>query len=920
MRRPNLPLALLLASACILPSQASAAFSDVEEAVLVPTLPPDSDLGYSVAIHGNRAVVGAPRGMGSVYVLVRSQSGEWVLETKLVPEDGDAGWTFGHSVDIFGEWIVVGAPGDGGFAGEGAAYTFKFDSTSHSWEPRTKIVPPAHPTQTHETFGRVVSITADQLAVSDPRMDASSTAQLGCVRVYRLTGESWTLANSLYTGLPESAQFGTSLDLSGDRIAIGAPFLGGGEVFVFAKSSQTQSFVLEDRLVSPALQHNGMFVNLSGDFLLVGGPDTNNQRGMVALWERVGGAWVEQQLIPGAVDGERFGSRVALRPLTGGGVQALISAPRSDLQVNDGGRVSVYEGDGAGLTEVAPLFASASESGERLGTSLALGDGFALCGAYGRDSIHAFEHNGSAWSHTQRYLGTDHNPNENFGNAVALRGDVAIVGAHEDDDSAYDAGTAHIFQRIAGEWHHMERLDAGNNVQRLAGYGSAVGMAENGEIVIVGAPDEDTRGAVYIHRGAGSIWTAPSRETAPDTTIGSRFGTAVAVEADVAVVGAPNANGGANQSGAVYVFRPGFLGHWNHEQKLFDLGGQSLDEFGASVAITADGEILVGAPGKSVTGADSGQVFRFAFNGTSWNLVDVLAPPSVAAGEGFGQALSTVADRLAVGAPLAAIGRVFLFSESGGSWVHDETLSGEFGYGRSVGIDGELLGVSSIDRAWALQEGPGGWSSQELLPSTGPIQGFQLTTPVAVSAGAILVGADGDTLGGTLSGAAYVFRPDVVSGGAFCFGDGTGLACPCGANGNAGAGCENTGGTGGAILTANGNASFATDTLQLIVSGIPGAKAGLCVKGSTQLGGGLGSPAGDGLLCTGPQLRSQVILSDVGGTLCMTDWNGQPFGSFPGAANVGTPTYYQWWYRDPGNACPGDDFNFTNGWCVNWLP
>ena len=38
------------------------------------------------------------------------------------------------------------------------------------------------------------------------------------------------------------------------------------------------------------------------------------------------------------------------------------------------------------------------------------------------------------------------------------------------------------------------------------------------------------------------------------------------------------------------------------------------------------------------------------------------------------------------------------------------------------------------------------------------------------------------------------------------------------------------------------------------------------------------------------------------------------------AANLGAPTYYQWWYRDPTNPCSGQGFNFTNGWCVTWLP
>jgi len=158
------------------------------------------------------------------------------------------------------------------------------------------------------------------------------------------------------------------------------------------------------------------------------------------------------------------------------------------------------------------------------------------------------------------------------------------------------------------------------------------------------------------------------------------------------------------------------------------------------------------------------------------------------------------------------------------------------------------------------------------------------------------------------------------SGSAYCSGDGTGNPCPCGAFGNLGEGCANTGGAGGATLSGSGFPSFSNDSFHLQVSGIPGAKAGLCVKGSNQLGSGNGNPVGDGLLCTAPQKRSQVLVSSGSGNRTMTNWRGQPFGTFPGAANLGAPTYYQWWYRDPANACTGNGFNFTNGWEVSWLP
>ena len=156
------------------------------------------------------------------------------------------------------------------------------------------------------------------------------------------------------------------------------------------------------------------------------------------------------------------------------------------------------------------------------------------------------------------------------------------------------------------------------------------------------------------------------------------------------------------------------------------------------------------------------------------------------------------------------------------------------------------------------------------------------------------------------------------NGGAFCAGDGTGSPCPCGGNGAFGEGCANSSGVSGAQLNASGCASFSNDTFQLDVSGVPGNKPGLIMRGANQLNGGLGNPVGDGLLCVGGQTaRSQVQVTAAGDT-AFTDFQGQPFGA--SSYGIGVLTNYQFWYRDPANTCSGSGFNFSNAWSTTWLP
>lgn len=151
----------------------------------------------------------------------------------------------------------------------------------------------------------------------------------------------------------------------------------------------------------------------------------------------------------------------------------------------------------------------------------------------------------------------------------------------------------------------------------------------------------------------------------------------------------------------------------------------------------------------------------------------------------------------------------------------------------------------------------------------------------------------------------------------FCFGDGSRGFCPCGGFGQAGDGCANSSGA-GAQLETHGLASVSNDTFSLSVSGVPGSKPGLILRGAQTVAGGFGNPAGNGLLCTtGQTARSQVLMTTSQGLVDIMDFQGNSFGA--SSYGVGVDVYYQFWYRDSQNAC-GGEFNFTNAWRVRWQP
>ena len=163
----------------------------------------------------------------------------------------------------------------------------------------------------------------------------------------------------------------------------------------------------------------------------------------------------------------------------------------------------------------------------------------------------------------------------------------------------------------------------------------------------------------------------------------------------------------------------------------------------------------------------------------------------------------------------------------------------------------------------------------------------------------------------------------------YCFGDGTGTACPCGNTGATGNGCGNGINANGANLAASGIASVSGDTWLLSGSGVPNGP-GLYFQGANQLGGGLGVLFGDGLRCTGGNVIRLGIVIAAGNASTypsgVTPPNNIPI-SVKGFATAGAVINYQLWYRDstdtgggPGSFCTPSAFNMSNAVNVTWTP
>jgi Tol biopolymer transport system component len=180
--------------------------------------------------------------------------------------------------------------------------------------------------------------------------------------------------------------------------------------------------------------------------------------------------------------------------------------------------------------------------------------------------------------------------------------------------------------------------------------------------------------------------------------------------------------------------------------------------------------------------------------------------------------------------------------------------------------------------------------------------------------------------GGTVSGP-LVFRRDRGTAPVYasCVGDGTQGTCPCANNGVPGHGCDNSSGTGGALLSARGTPSLSADTFALTASGEKPTALSIVLQGTDLVTAAI---YGDGLRCVAGTLKRLYVKSAVGGIIVA------PQGADPTisarSATLGDPIpmgatrSYQVYYRDPDPSfCPrpqGNTYNITNSLSAVWAP
>ena len=287
---------------------------------------------------------------------------------------------------------------------------------------------------------------------------------------------------------------------------------------------------------------------------------------------------------------------------------------------------------------------AASDPGYRewFGWDVAIEDDYAIVGArrdLGEEGLippgaaYVFFWDGGAWSQQAKLRAADPDPNDAFGDAVAISGERAVIGAGQDSEGGYRAGAAYVFTRDGNAWSENAKLlaaDADPNDH----FGSA--LALDGDVLAIGAPNDDrlrrNEGAVYVFRHSGAAWTQEAKLVASDAAMDDRFGSSVDLHGNRLIVGARADDDAGPSSGSAYVFEHDGAS-WVEILKLAAPDGAAGDHFGVSVAVQED-RALVGAwqEDDPAGGVDAGAAHVFAIDGPDCNTNGAIDACDIAAG------------------------------------------------------------------------------------------------------------------------------------------------------------------------------------------------------------------------------------------------------------------------------------------------
>lgn len=347
---------------------------------------------------------------------------------------------------------------------------------------------------------------------------------------------------------------------------------------------------------------------------------------------------------------------------------------------------------------------------------------------------------------------------QDFGLAVSIDGDDALIGACPPWDYSNWPGSAFIYHWNGTAWEEKQKLLA-PDFKNKDEFGERVAL-KNGRAVI-GAKRQNGTGAAYVFEKENDTWVAKAKLVPNDP--GARIMCAVAVDGDYVVAGDHWNYVNGIRSGAAYVFHYDGT-NWQQQAKLEPTEPRPGGELGYSVALSGNRAVVGG----------SGDVYVYRRDGTQWTCETKITSPEPTSRPHFGTTVAIENNVIVIGDPelanpLSEMGAVYVYSLIDNNWTFQTRIISElsdygqlYGYWISLRNKRLLVGahhrfLNSPGAAYLYRQTENGWElERKFVPSDGHTGDF-FGGSVSTDGKNALISAYRNSEYGTWSGVAYIY-------------------------------------------------------------------------------------------------------------------------------------------------------------------
>ena len=697
--------------------------------------------GQSVAIYGNYIVVGAS-GINSSY-LYKINADSTISELSILTDEDNSASNFGYSLAIDGEYIVVGAYSTyGSSSSEGAVYLYKINNDDTTTQMTTIKAADA---QGYDYFGYSLDISGDKIVIGAYGVDGIET-DIGAAYVYQIeTNATVTELEKVITSDGAYAnKFGYSVSISGDKIVIGAyqntPISSAtyaGAAYLFNIDNMNNVNQIA-KLTASDLDYNFDYFSF--------GESVSIDESYITI--------TSSRNASGAVYLYKIDNEDSVTELVklSASDNAIASTFGNIVSVN-GSNIVIKSNDAVYLFDIfadRPYIPSITkevsfnESSKTdiytipLITNIDSSDIIMTLSGDDADKFTVSDNVIRSNSALDFELPTDADAENNYTITLRLEDANSRV-------NSYDM-TVVVKDTVYFEDVKLKANDADNSDN----LGSAIAI--EGNYVVVGAKDEDANGeydagSAYLYvKGIDSVMTQVSKLTASDGSSSDYFGQSISLSGSYIIVGASQGNGIVDNTGTAYLYKINSDSSTTQVAKLFADDGASNDQFGFSVAISGD-YISIGSLYSDANGTKSGAVYLFKKDSND-NVTQIkkFSASGIDSYDYFGHSIAMDGTSIVVGAYQKNT-YAYLFDIDNDDSVTEvaafTTTDSKSKFGFDVDISGDYIVVGNYgrDNAYLFK--------RALDNSISQVAKFEVTSPsnfgnaVAISGDTIVIGDNG---------------------------------------------------------------------------------------------------------------------------------------------------------------------------------